>query len=75
MYINNWNMIYTINNISIRLILNLNGFLGGCNVVGQTLIVLLVGQKLSNQTVSPASLLCKALITSQISSTKYTGKL
>ena len=57
MYINNWNMIYTINNISIRLILNLNGFLGGYSVVGQTLIVLLVGQKLSNQTVSPASLL------------------
>ena len=33
-------MIYTINNISIRLILNFNGFLGGCNVVGQSLIVL-----------------------------------
>ena len=55
-------MMYIPNNNSVWLIFNFNGFLGGYSGVGQTLIVMPVGQKLSHQTLRSASVLFKTLI-------------
>ena len=55
-------MMYIPNNNSVWLIFNFNGFLGGYSVVGQTLIVMPVCQKLSHQTLRSASVLFKTLI-------------